>query len=240
MAQIVYYATAAAALGGRPVSFAVPTGNFGNVLAGWIARRTGAPIDRLLDRFQLQRHPHPLPRRPAIMTTADGRADAEPEHGHPGLVELRAPAVRDERPRRRDDGRAAAPAAGHRPPRRRGRPVRGVAGAGVPGAARFDDADTLDDHARRARRDRAARRPAHRGRDRRGAGRARSRAWPTVALATAHPAKFPDAVERGDGRPAPAAAPPRRPARAAGAHHRRAPTTWPPSRPFVARHGARR
>ena len=48
MAQIVYYATTAAAFGGRPVSFAVPTGNFGNVLAGWIALRTGAPIHRLL------------------------------------------------------------------------------------------------------------------------------------------------------------------------------------------------
>jgi len=48
MAQVVYYATAAAALGGRRVSFAVPTGNFGNVLAGWIARRTGAPIEHLI------------------------------------------------------------------------------------------------------------------------------------------------------------------------------------------------
>ncbi len=48
MAQIVYYATTAATFGGRPVSFAVPTGNFGNVLAGWIARRMGAPIHRLL------------------------------------------------------------------------------------------------------------------------------------------------------------------------------------------------
>ena len=43
MAQIVYYATAAAALGG-PITVCVPTGNFGNVLAGWIARRMGAPI----------------------------------------------------------------------------------------------------------------------------------------------------------------------------------------------------
>ena len=48
MAQIVYYATTAALLGDRRVSFAVPTGNFGNVLAGWIARETGAPIDRLI------------------------------------------------------------------------------------------------------------------------------------------------------------------------------------------------
>src|SRR4029079_14162955 len=43
MAQIVYYATAAAALR-DPITICVPTGNFGNVLAGWIARRMGAPI----------------------------------------------------------------------------------------------------------------------------------------------------------------------------------------------------
>jgi threonine synthase len=43
MAQIVYYATASTALTG-PVTCCVPTGNFGNVLSGWIARRMGAPI----------------------------------------------------------------------------------------------------------------------------------------------------------------------------------------------------
>jgi threonine synthase len=43
MAQVVYYVTAARSLSG-PVTFCVPTGNFGNVLAGWIARRMGAPI----------------------------------------------------------------------------------------------------------------------------------------------------------------------------------------------------
>ena len=43
MAQVVYYVTASNALSG-PVRFSVPTGNFGNVLAGWIARRSGAPI----------------------------------------------------------------------------------------------------------------------------------------------------------------------------------------------------
>ncbi len=48
-AQAVYYFTAAVALGGphRPVSFAVPTGNFGDVLAGWVAKRMGLPIDTL-------------------------------------------------------------------------------------------------------------------------------------------------------------------------------------------------
>jgi len=43
MAQVVYYVTASRALAGEP-RFCVPTGNFGNVLAGWIARRMGAPI----------------------------------------------------------------------------------------------------------------------------------------------------------------------------------------------------
>ena len=49
MAQVVYYVTAADTLAGRgEVSFSVPTGNFGNVLSGWIARRMGAPIAELV------------------------------------------------------------------------------------------------------------------------------------------------------------------------------------------------
>jgi threonine synthase len=50
MAQIVYYASAALALGApdRPVGFAVPTGNFGNVFAAYGARRMGLPIERLV------------------------------------------------------------------------------------------------------------------------------------------------------------------------------------------------
>jgi threonine synthase len=47
MAQTVYYATAAHALAGQ-ITACVPTGNFGNVLAGWIARRMGAPIADLI------------------------------------------------------------------------------------------------------------------------------------------------------------------------------------------------
>ena len=50
LAQVVYYVTAAVALGAphRPVSFTVPTGNFGDVFAGGIARRMGLPIERLV------------------------------------------------------------------------------------------------------------------------------------------------------------------------------------------------
>jgi threonine synthase len=48
-AQVTYYFVAAAALGGphRSVSFAVPTGNFGDILAGYVARRMGLPVERL-------------------------------------------------------------------------------------------------------------------------------------------------------------------------------------------------
>ena len=50
MAQIVYYVSASLALGGpdREVSFAVPTGNFGNVYAAYAARRMGLPIKNLV------------------------------------------------------------------------------------------------------------------------------------------------------------------------------------------------
>ena len=47
MAQVVYYVTSAARLGagaGRSVAFSVPTGNFGNVFAGYGAQRMGTPI----------------------------------------------------------------------------------------------------------------------------------------------------------------------------------------------------
>ena len=50
MAQIVYYAFASLSLGApdRAVSFAVPTGNFGNVFAAYVARRMGFPIKKLI------------------------------------------------------------------------------------------------------------------------------------------------------------------------------------------------
>ena len=49
-AQVVYYFTAGVSLGAphRPVSFAVPTGNFGDVLAGHVAKRMGLPVGRFM------------------------------------------------------------------------------------------------------------------------------------------------------------------------------------------------
>jgi threonine synthase len=50
MAQTVYYFTAAAALGSphRPLRFSVPTGNFGDIFAGYAAARMGLPVERLV------------------------------------------------------------------------------------------------------------------------------------------------------------------------------------------------
>jgi threonine synthase len=50
VAQIVYYFTSAVALGSphRPVSFTVPTGNFGDIFAGYCAKAMGLPIDKLV------------------------------------------------------------------------------------------------------------------------------------------------------------------------------------------------
>ena len=50
MAQIVYFFSSAISLGSpdRPVSFTVPTGNFGDIFAGYAAKRMGLPIERLV------------------------------------------------------------------------------------------------------------------------------------------------------------------------------------------------
>ncbi len=50
LAQVVYYFTSAVSVGAphRKVSFTVPTGNFGDIFAGYVAKRMGLPIDRLV------------------------------------------------------------------------------------------------------------------------------------------------------------------------------------------------
>ncbi|MFY0621550.1 MAG: threonine synthase [Pelagimonas sp.] len=50
LAQVVYYFSSAVSLGApdRKISFTVPTGNFGDIFAGYIAKKMGLPIDRLV------------------------------------------------------------------------------------------------------------------------------------------------------------------------------------------------
>ncbi len=50
LAQVVYFFSSAVSLGAphRPVSFTVPTGNFGDIFAGYIAKRMGLPVDQLV------------------------------------------------------------------------------------------------------------------------------------------------------------------------------------------------
>ncbi len=61
MAQVVYYFAAALQLGAphREVAFSVPTGNFGDVFAGYVAAQMGLPVAAADRRHQRQRHPPP-------------------------------------------------------------------------------------------------------------------------------------------------------------------------------------
>ena len=196
-AQVAYYAWATASLGGRGLAFAVPTGNFGNVLSGWVARASGMPLERLVIGSNAN---DILPRLRRERTARGARrgAHAQPEHGHPDLLQPRAAALRALRPRPRAHG---ARAGGVRRDR--------LADAGLhrardpARAVRRRHAerrrDALGD-ARRIPPKRDAARPPYRGRP---DGRAQVQRCgseaPLVALATAHAAKFPDAVERATG-----------------------------------------
>ena len=114
LAQVVYYFTSAVALGAphRKVSFTVPTGNFGDIFAGYIAKRDG-PADRAAgDRDQPERHPAPRADRRASYTHRGRDALDQPVDGHPGQLELRARAVRRLRPRRQRRGAADGRAEG--------------------------------------------------------------------------------------------------------------------------------
>ena len=113
LAQTVYYFTAAVALGAphRPVSFTVPTGNFGDIFAGWVARRMGLPIERLViatNQNDILHRTLETRRAPA----GGGGAVDQPVDGHRGELELRAAALRALRPRGRGGGGADGRAGG--------------------------------------------------------------------------------------------------------------------------------
>lgn len=194
LAQLVYYVTAAVALGApaRPVRFAVPTGNFGNVFAGYGARRMGVPIDRLiigsnrndiLARFFTANDMSLAPVVPTTSPSMDIQVSSNFERLLFDLCDRDGAAVTRLMAAFRAEGRLdLADARWH--------------AARAPFAAvRLDDAEVaatmarvhgetgllIDPHT--AIGIEAARRTPG------------DPAVPTVALATAHPAKFPDAVE---------------------------------------------
>lgn len=196
MAQVVYYVTASRALA-DDVTFCVPTGNFGNVLSGWIARRTGAPIrdfivasnaNDILTRFIGQGDMSTRDVVPTISPSMDIQVSSNFERLLFEMNDRDGTATADQLSAFRRSGRLDVD------PTRRASYIDGTFRA----AACDDDstlaeigrvyADTgmlIDPHT--ATGTAAVRRFA--GDDRRA----------TVTLATAHPAKFPDAVERATG-----------------------------------------
>jgi threonine synthase len=193
-AQIVYYVAGAAAAG--PCEVAVPTGNFGNIFAGWIARRGGAPIERLIigsnsnDILTRWARTGDLAQH-GVVPTLSPSMDIQVSSNHERLLfELLG-----------RDGAATAELMAR---------FRGVGSVEAPHdptfvAASIDDRATLEVIADLYRRTGYLADPHTAV----GIGAARAcregAGWdlPVVCLATAHPAKFPDAVEQATGvRPA--------------------------------------
>jgi len=197
MAQIVYYVTASDALGS--ISVVVPSGNFGNVFSGWIARRMGAPIDQLvvasnandiLERFFNHNEMTTAPVVPSLSPSMDIQVSSNFErllfeiNGRDGGM------TAEQLQRFRSTGRLSIE------PDQRREFIEGRFQA-----ARLDDAETLavmsqtyvesgmllDPHSAVAVGATAKLRAAG------------TLHGTTVTLATAHPAKFPDAVERATG-----------------------------------------
>ncbi len=198
MAQIVYYFRAALALGApdRPVAFAVPTGNFGNIYAGYAAREMGLPVSQfvvgsnrndILTRFIETGTMETRGVEPSLSPSMDIQVSSNFERLLFDACDREGAAVRETMIEFRKTGRLVVPQGGMK-----------IIEALFDGH-RLDDDQTL-----------AAIKGEH---DANGelldphsvigvaAARARSRdpAVPMVSLATAHPAKFPDAVERATG-----------------------------------------
>jgi threonine synthase len=196
MAQVVYYATSAAVFGGRPTTFSVPTGNFGNVLAGWIARRMGAAVHRLvvasntndiLTRFITANDMSTRSVVPTLSPSMDIQVSSNVERL---LFEMNG----------RDGGMTAEQLARFRSTGRlEVEPDQFREWiASTFAAARCDDGGTLAE-IRRVYEGTGMLVDPHTA-----TGTAAARALgpapgPVVALGTAHPAKFPDAVERATG-----------------------------------------
>lgn len=201
-AQIPYYVAAALALGApeREVAFSVPTGNFGNILAAWAARRMGLPVARLivgsnrndiLHRFLDKNDMSMKPVEPSLSPSMDIQISSNFERLLFELMERDPAALTRTMQAFRETGRMPiSDAVWHR-------------ARGVLHSFRLDDAGTEAE----IRRLHAATGYLADPHTIVGIAAARTQApghgIPTVAMATAHPAKFPDAMERATGqRPA--------------------------------------
>lgn len=200
MAQVVYYVYASAQLGGpdRPLSFAVPTGNFGNVYAGYVARRMGVPIERfvvgsntndILTRFFQADDMSIRPVVPTLSPSMDIQISSNFERLVFDLFDRNGRAVAEAMTEFRRCGRLSL---GQN---------RWRAAADLFVGECFDDEETVATIADWYRRTGETLDP-HSAVGVGAAARHRDGAA-LVALATAHPAKFPDAVARATGvRPA--------------------------------------
>ncbi len=195
LAQVVYYVAAAVALGvpDRTVTFAVPTGNFGNIYAAYAARAMGLPIDRLvvgantndiLDRFFRTGEMRVAPVVPTISPSMDIQISSNFERLLFDLTDCDGAAVAAIMRGFRADGRFAVKEAQFGRARQ------------VFVSHRLDDDGTRAVIADTWRRTGVLLDPHTAV----GVGAAQAcgtdPAVPVVALACAHPAKFPDAVEK--------------------------------------------
>ncbi len=196
-AQIPYYAAAALALGApdREVAFAVPTGNFGNVLAAWAARRMGLPVARLsigansndiLPRFLAANDMSVRPVLPTLSPSMDIQVSSNFERLLFELLGRDADACAAIMGGFRRDGRMAVPDPAWRQ------------------AAALFHGSHLDDPTTEAEIRRLHGEAGYLADPHTAIGIAAARAGalpgvPCVAMATAHPAKFPDALRLATG-----------------------------------------
>ena len=197
MAQVVYYVAAVDALGGQPITFSVPTGNFGNVLAGWIAREMGASVDQLivgsntndiLTRFFASRAMTTTGVVPTLSPSMDIQVSSNFERLLFEMNDRDGGATAEQMNRFRQSGRMDVESDQY---------VRWI--EPVFRAARCDDDTTVATMAD-VYRSTGMQIDPHTAVGVSSARQCAPHGSPVVTLATAHPAKFPDAVERATGR----------------------------------------
>jgi len=200
LAQIVYYFTSAVALGAphRAVSFTVPTGNFGDILAGYYAKRMGLPIERLviatnendiLARTLATGAYTPLGVKPTASPSMDIQVSSNFERLLFDAYGRDAAAIRALMGSLKQAGEfeiAPEPLARIRADFDAGRCSEGDCAAEISNVWR-ESGIVLDPHSAVG---------AHVARG----ALARNPTTPMISLATAHPAKFPDAIEAATGR----------------------------------------